>query len=51
MSDDVRKEFENKCSDFCRGQKLDVTKHHDQFYGFYLFDSTEENEIITTRLI
>ena len=36
-----REEFEVAVNAFNRGQKLDLTKHHDPQYGVYLFDDTE----------
>ncbi len=37
----MREAFELQVNKFTRGQKLDLTKHHDSRYGTYLFDSTE----------
>lgn len=39
---DERAEFEEQVNNFNRGQKLDLTKHHDQDrFGTYLSDATE----------
>jgi hypothetical protein len=35
------KAFEESVNSFSRGQKLDITKHHDSNFGTYLFDATE----------
>jgi hypothetical protein len=38
---DARTRFEESVNNFSRGQKLDLTEHHDSQYGTYLFDATE----------